>query len=470
MSTRQASTDAPLLIVGAGPTGLGAAYRLAQLAHGDFMVLDGADRVGGLATSYVDRQGFTWDIGGHVQFSHYSYFDRLMGEALGDRWLHHEREAWVWIGGHFVPYPLQNNIHCLGKGAYWKCLQGLVELYRHPRVNRPGHFGEWIEATFGKGLGDVFMVPYNFKVWAHPAEQMDYGWVGERVAPVDLERVLHNALVGRVEASWGPNNTFQFPLQGGTGAIWEAVADLVGREHISLNTEVMGIDVEGRTLFLADGTSLAYEALISTMPLDRLVAMAGIPGLRERAAALTHSTTHVIGIGLSGTPPETLKTKCWMYFPEDSTPCYRVTVFSNYSPNNVPTTMPCWSLMAEVSESRYKPVDKDSLVDDTISALRNAGVIEDRHDVISTWYYCAPYGYPVPTLGRDHALETIHAELERRGIYSRGRFGGWKYEVSNQDHSVMQGVEVVNRLLLGVPEVTYWFPNTANDLRYGKRG
>ena len=123
--------------------------------------------------------------------------------------------------------------------------------------------------------------------------------------------------------------------------------------------------------------------------------------------------------------------------------------------------------MAEVSESSQKPVEQSSVIQQTIDGMRATRLIDDSHQVLSTWQYRAHYGYPTPSLGRDAALNAIQPELEKLGIYSRGRFGGWKYEVSNQDHSLMQGVELINRLILGVPEVTYPFPNTANDMRYG---
>jgi hypothetical protein len=158
-----------------------------------------------------------------------------------------------------------------------------------------------------------------------------------------------------------------------------------------------------------------------------------------------------------------------MYFPEADCPFYRVTVFSNYSPNNVPDISRQWSLMAEVSESHHKPVDVPRIVEDTIDGLYATKLINRSHDVLSTWSYRAHYGYPTPALGRDQALNEIHPELEKHGIYSRGRFGGWKYEVSNQDHSLMQGVELVDNLINGTPEVTYWFPNTANNMSYAKR-
>ncbi len=460
--------DQRVLILGCGPTGLGAAYRLKELGYHNFHIYDQAAQVGGLATSFRDDAGFTWDIGGHVQFSHYRYFDDLMERALGANWLQHERESWVWIEGRFVPYPFQNNIRYLRPETRWQCLQGLIQLYKQPFVGRPKNFREWIDATFGAGLADVFMVPYNFKVWAFPAEEMDFNWIGERVAVTDLEKVLYNVLHEKDDLSWGPNNTFQFPKRGGTGAVWEGVANLVGRENITLRKTVAGIDPSAKTVHFSDGTKDTYDALISTLPIDRLVDIAGFTALQEPARRLKYSTSNIIGVGLSGKPPEDLKKKCWMYFPEDNCPFYRVTVFSNYSPQNVPDISSQWSLMAEISESPSKPVEVEKVVEDTIEGMFATKLINKSHDVLSTWAYRAHYGYPTPALGRDAALNAIHPTLEAAGIYSRGRFGGWKYEVSNQDHSLMQGVELVDKLAHGVPEITYWFPGTANNLSYAK--
>jgi protoporphyrinogen oxidase len=460
--------DDRVVILGAGPTGLGAAVRLKELGHRHFHVYDRASQVGGLATSHKDPQGFTWDIGGHVQFSHYRYFDALMVAALGDKWLNHERESWVWIEDRFVPYPFQNNIRYLTPESRWKCIQGLIQIYKQPFQGRPRHFGEWIQATFGPGLADVFMEPYNFKVWAFPPAEMDYNWIGERVAVTDLEKVLYNVMHEKDDLSWGPNNTFQFPEKGGTGAVWEGVADLLGRENITLNADVASVDAEAKKVFFKDGTQVDYDVLITTLPLDVFVGLAQLEHLKEPAGRLRYSSSNIIGVGLSGKPPSTLSKKCWMYFPEGNCPFYRVTVFSNYSPNNVPDIGSQWSLMAEVSESHHKPVDTEQVVEETIEGMFKTKLINKSHDVLSTWYYRAHHGYPTPALGRDAALNAIHPDLEKHSIYSRGRFGGWKYEVSNQDHSLMQGVELVDRLALGVPEVTYWFPGTANNMGYAK--
>ena len=456
-----------ILILGAGPTGLGAARRLHELGHSDWQLLEAAGEAGGLSSSFVDGKGFTWDIGGHVQFSHYEYFDRAMEEYLGrDGWLHHQRESWVWMRDRFIPYPFQNNIRRLPAEDLEKCLAGLVDISRAGTV-KPANFREWILATFGPGLAEVFMFPYNFKVWAFPPEMMNAVWVGERVAVTDLKRVLHNLVHGKDDLSWGPNNTFQFPLHGGTGAIWRAAAARLPQARLRYGTTVTGIDLERREVTTSAGEKLGYERLISTLPLKELIRLSGQTRLEEAAhRGLLSSSSNIFGIGLRGKPQPHLSSKCWMYFPEDNCPFYRVTVFSNYSPNNVPDITQHWSLMAEVSESSHKPVEHALLMEQVIEGLLATKLIESREDIISTWSYRAGYGYPTPGLERDAALAEILPVFETNGVYSRGRFGLWKYEVSNQDHSFMQGVEVVEHLLNGAVEMTAQNPNLANSRKH----
>lgn len=456
-----------ILILGGGPTGLGAAWRLNELGHGDWQLLEANDYAGGLAASFRDAKGFFWDIGGHVQFSHYQYFDELMHKLIPkDEWFTHERESWIWIRDRFIPYPLQYNIHRLPREDLARCLAGLVAIQKS-RGRQPANFKEWIASTFGSGLADVFMLPYNFKVWACPAEQMTHTWVGERVAVPDLTRVLNNLVFEKDDVAWGPNNVFHFPKRGGTGAIWTACAKRLPKNKIHLGARVQSIDPAAHRVTTSDGRTWSYDALISTIPLTELIRLTGHDNFSQIAArGLKSSKTNIVGIGLKGKTPEHLKTKCWMYFPEDNCPFYRVTVFSNYSPNNVPNIENTWSLMTETSESDCKPVNHDTLVEETITGLLKTKLIQSASDVVSTWKFHTRYGYPTPGLHRDQALSQILPAFENQDIYSRGRFGAWRYEVSNQDHSFMQGLEVVERLLTGQPEITFPDPNYANSKKH----
>jgi protoporphyrinogen oxidase len=444
------SPQSRILILGAGCAGLGAAWRLQELGHENFLVLEKNAWPGGLSASFADDRGFTWDIGGHVLFSHYEYFDRAVDAALAGQWIEHARESHIWIAGRFVPYPFQYNLRHLPKPQLSACLHGLLEVARGGR-SEAANFRDWILNSFGRGIAESFLFPYNFKVWAHPLELMSRDWVGERVATVDLARVLDNIVFERDDTSWGPNSAFRFPRRGGTGAIWKAVAGCLDTGRIRYAADAVSVDLARKRVCTSDGEAYEYDALISTMPLDILARLTGRPSLIARAGKLLYTGTHVVGIGLKGSPPEQLAAKNWMYFPEPDSPFYRVTVFSNYSPANVPDAARYWSLMAEVSESPFKPVDRPRLVDDAIRGLKSTRLISNESEIASVWSYFAERAYPVPSADRDEHLAPAIAELESESVFSRGRFGGWRYEVGNQDHSFMQGVETASALLGATP-------------------
>jgi protoporphyrinogen oxidase len=453
-----------IVIIGAGPTGLGAGYRLRELGYDNFLMLEASDHVGGLASSETSANGFIYDIGGHVLFSHYEYFDKLFDKLLGDEYQLLLRESWVWMCDRFLPYPFQNNIKYLPKEVVLECLMGVIEAQQQPLdLARFHNFEELIHGVFGAGIAKHFMMPYNFKVWAHPPRMMNKEWIGERVAMVDIERVLGNVVLDRDDAGWGPNSTFKYPLHGGTGGLFERMQPYVA-QNLRLNAPVASVDIERKEIVLQDGSREPYDILMNTTPLDLLVRhMTGeVPdGVRCQASRLRHSGSYIVGVGVNQPCPSK---KCWMYFPEGNSPFYRVTYLSNYSPEVVPDASRNYSLLAEISHSGFKPVDRASVVEDTVQGMINTRLLSerDRADIIDTHVIERDYTYPTPSLERDEALRTLHPWLESRDLYSRGRFGAWRYEVGNMDHSVAQGVEWVNRIVQD---------DHANELTYlAKRG
>ena len=136
-----------------------------------------------------------------------------------------------------------------------------------------------------------------------------------------------------------------------------------------------------------------------------------------------------------------------------------MTYLSNYSPDIVPgsDTSRYFAVLTETTYSPFKPLPKGDFGEAVVKGLIAEGILEesDRKRIETIFLIHAAHAYPIPSTDRNDALDTIHAYLEPKGIFSRGRFGSWKYEIGNQDHSLMQGVELVDRWLDGSDEKVF---------------
>jgi protoporphyrinogen oxidase len=403
-------------------------------------------------------------------------------------WCHHKRESWIrYTPETWVEYPFQNHFYtCKDTQLTKDCVDGILEANHSAMFNRNkplSNFQDWIDRVFGRGLAKHFMNPYNFKVWAYPPSEMNSVWVGERVATVDLNKTVDNIISQNEKkinpnASWGPNSTFKFPKYGGTGSIWRGVGGMLDQNKLMLNTNVSEIDTTEKLIKFDNSNTIQYDYLINTIPIDLLMSNVIKPTKELDVEKIfstygkpLHSSTNVIGIGLNGKPPSDMADKSWMYFHTDRSPFYRSTVLSNYSPYMVRETGKQWSLMLEVSESPNRPLS-ENIVEESIQGLLNEKLIKesDVDDIASKWYLRMEYGYPTPYLKRNQFLDHVEPILRKSmNIYSRGRFGGWKYEVSNQDHSCMQGVESVDNILYGCEEQTFFYPDHVNTRKESTR-
>ncbi len=443
------------LIIGAGPTGLGAASQLKKLGVSSFLVFESAGDVGGLSASYRDEQGFSWDVGGHVLFSRNDAFIRLIDEQMGEDLLCHRRHARVRVENQWADYPFQDHVHQLREDLAQRCRE---DLSNAPGPGEDTHtFEEWIHHSFGDSISEIFMAPYNRKIWLCPLNLMSFQWVTERVSTAGRKADSSSA-----NSEWGANSTFFYPRQGGIGTVFRCMAEGL-EDHLLFRQEVVSIDITHKVVTTRDGSAFKYEVLLSTAPLSHLIKEIIRPDSEEIVTAaerLCHNSISVVGIGVDAVGDTGTS---WTYFPGSDCPFYRLTNLHNYSPDITPSGNGQSALLAEIALPAGNTPDSHMMIKKTIEGLIATDQLGclDKKKIISTWHYQVPYGYPVPTLTRDEALSTIHHYLEQNYVYSRGRFGGWKYEIGNMDHSVMQGVEWANRMIQGKKEDV--FSGKTND-------
>ena len=473
--------DPRIVIVGAGPTGLCAGYRLTELGYTNWEMIEGSSKPAGLACTIEDENKFKWDIGVHCIFSHFEFFDLLMDEMLPpSAWLYHQRYSPARMRNTWVGYPVQANLWRLPEKEVMGIVADLAQKAVAPTPPKPRDFREWLHASFGKALTDTFMAPYNAKVWAHPADEMNSIWVGERVATIKLDDVLSNVIRRKDAPAWGPNAVFRYPMNG-TGHVWEKVFNALPNERKRLGKRVKAVRTAAgkKALELDDGSSVPFDGLLSTMPVVELLRMTpDHPQLAELAegdngaadhSRFKHQTVNLVGVGVHGTDlPAALNGVHWVYFPEDEYLFYRVTVLSNFSPLMTAVPGKQWSLLIEVSESRHRRVPRNPQVlrRRVVEGLHASGMLPRNASIASIWSKRLEYGYPVPYVERNMHMHAADDALRKLGIWSRGRFGSWKYEVGNQDHSCMLGVDAVDAMLFGGNaagrEATFNVPNVVN--------
>ena len=432
-----ATITTTVLVIGAGPTGIGAAVRLAELGT-DHLVVESGAIPGGMAASVHDEHGFTWDLGGHVIHSHFAEFDKAVAGA-GTDMLAVPRNGAVWMGGRMLRTPIQQHLSVLPVDVDPSL----------PATNLLEFFGN----NFGADLTSRFFRPHTEKMWAFPIDGVSHEWTSLR-AGSGARNVPRIAVSGQVPEP--AVEFFPYPA-GGTGRLWSDIhRRLTETDNFRFNTTVTAVNLAAHTAMLSDGSVVQYETCVNTAPMTTAMrwALDVAPELEAQGELLATSAVHAIGLGYDGDPPDILADKTYIASPDEDVPWYRASVLSNYDPANAGPGR--WSVLCETSTSRHRPVDIATLVDRTRASIEAMGADPSR--LVSTWTRLVPMGYPIPTLGRDDALRAADDVMLRHGFYSRGRFGGWRYESCNQDYSFAQGVGAVQHAIDGSPEDVYWFP------------
>jgi protoporphyrinogen oxidase/glycosyltransferase involved in cell wall biosynthesis len=351
-ATMREAGEYSAIVIGAGPTGLSAAYHLGKGS----LLLEQHATVGGWCRSVQDN-GFTFDYAGHIMFSNDTYVHELYRKLLGDNVHWQEREAWIYSKGVYTRYPFQGALHGLPAEVLKECIVGAIEarfgdLKQHPssssqaansssvctgkaesitdccadgvaespaplampgRATRgsavePRNFEEFIYKVWGSGVAKHFAIPYNRKLWTVPLTEMETSWLGGRVPLPDLEEMIDGALRPLAKPV-GPNARFGYPLRGGFAALMNGFLPLLQGE-LRTNAMVTRVLPTAHKVVLADGTVFRYKKLVSTAPLPKLLHMISREAPVEVLAAvrkLRHVSVRCVNIG----DERRRRPRCW---------------------------------------------------------------------------------------------------------------------------------------------------------------
>ena len=446
----KAETAVSTLIIGAGPTGLAAAYRLGAGS----LLVERESTVGGWCRSVVDN-GFTFDYAGHIMFSNDQYVLDLYQKLLGSNVHWQNREAWIFSKNVYTRYPFQGSLYGLPPKVLKECILGAIEArYGSLKDNgvgkvdgarnavaakAPANFEEFIYKVWGAGIAKHFAIPYNRKLWAVPLDTMETSWLGGRVPLPDLEQMIEGALEP-TPAPMGPNARFGYPLRGGFQALMNGFLPHL-RGTVLLDTSITSISPKRRTATLSDGRKVRYESIISTMPLPALVNSCGDeapPEVRAAARALRHVSVRCVNLGVAR---ENLTEKHWIYYPED-TVFHRIFVQGNASPHcNAPGG---FGFTCEITYSHAKPLPADGaeLIELVRKDCVRVGILRDDDVILAANQIDMPCAYVVYDHARRANVELIRDWLTPFGIVLAGRYSEWEYY--NSDHAFIAGKQAAD--------------------------
>ena len=469
---KDAARPGRVVVVGAGPAGLTAAYELAK--RGALCTVFEMDSVVGGIARTVEREGWRFDIGGHRFFTKVPEVESLWREILGpEDFLLRRRLSRIYYEGTYYNYPIRlgNALRGLGPVESMRCGLSFLWVRLHPPRDLDTFEG-WTAKAFGWRLYRKFFKAYTEKVWGIPAAEIKADWAKQRIKSLTLANVIKNAFVPDRDKTRITSliEEFHYPRLG-PGMMWERAREIVEDQGsaVMLGTRLESILRSGGRAVAAVTRSVdapetaeaptpradrgqpttrnwPFDHLISSMPLAELVQAMDPPAPQEilqAARALRHRDFLTVALVL---PVERGFPDNWIYVHSEKVRVGRVQNFGSWSPDLVQQGRTCLGLEYFVFEgdALWSMAD-DELVALGTEELTTLGLV-GAGDVEKGFVVRMAKAYPVYDAGYHLKVQAIREwlEAEAPNVHPVGRNGMHRY--NNQDHSMLTAMLTVEGL------------------------
>jgi protoporphyrinogen oxidase len=470
------TSDSGIVVIGAGPAGLTAAYELGKVGR-SCTVLEATDTVGGISRT-VERDGWRFDLGGHRFFTKVVPVTELWHEILPpEDFLLRPRMSRIYYDGKYFDYPLKASNALKNLGiieaircvlSYFKARASTIISKKLGRGTPDDSLKDWITARFGKRLYDHFFKTYNEKVWGVPASEIQADWAAQRIKNLSLWTAGINALVDAVP-DWVPFmkkgkatdvtsliEEFEYPKYG-PGMMWEACRDQVraAGSPVLMEHKVLSIKHDGgrATSVVSSGPSgdvdFACTDVISSMPMSSLL-RAMDPPAPANVLAAANDLRYRDFLTVALVVPESVGfPDNWIYIHSPDVKVGRIQNFGSWSPYMVKEGRTCLGLEYFVFEGDelWNSADEDLVALATVE-LNKLGLIEPT-TVEAGYVVRVPKAYPFYDERYKANVEIMRAWLESTvaNVHPVGRNGMHRY--NNQDHSMYTAMLTVENIVAG---------------------
>jgi protoporphyrinogen oxidase len=453
----------PVIIIGAGPAGLTAAYELVEQDIRP-LVLEQADKVGGIARTELYR-GYRFDIGGHRFYTKLEDVQQLWKNMLGKDFKKVPRLSRIYYRKRFYNYPLDvvNTVSNLGFKESFRILLSYVKWQLRP-LPQEQTFEQWVINRFGGRLYKAFFKSYTEKVWGIPCDCIQAEWAAQRIKGLSLATAVFNAVLG-FNKTKTMINEFYYPILG-PGMMWQRFQEVVEQKggRVQLNSPVLKVTRVGQRITTItirhQGTTaeIGAEQFISTMPLTELVAAFDPPPPDEVVHAATQMHFRaLIMVGLIVGRAKLFPDN-WIYVHSPDVKVGRIQNPKNWSADLVPDprkTSLGMEYFCTEGDALWTMSDADLI---KLATREIAGLgLADIKDVEDGVVFRQPKAYPVYDMDYRQHLQVIRRFLSTiENLQTIGRNGMHRY--NNQDHSMVTGMLAVKNLQGGGHDL--WNVNT----------
>ena len=449
----------PVVIIGAGPAGLSAAYELA-LQNIKTLVLEKDPKyVGGLAKT-LNYKGFRFDIGGHRFFSKNKEIENLWNKILGRDLLLKKRLSRIFYRKKFFHYPLQP-LNALVNLGFLTAI-GVFASYVLARVfpiKNEHSFEDWVVNRFGRRLYTIFFKTYTEKVWGIPCNKISKDWAAQRIRDLSLKELILNAFLGRKkhgEVVKTLTDRFKYPKLG-PGMFWWKVKEII-EDHSSsvlLGSPAVSVLHNGKKITSViverEGSKINIlgDHFISSMPLVELINCLN-PKPPSRVLHVAQNLKYrdfllvVVVIAKKNLFPDQ-----WIYIHDPNVRVGRIQNFKNWSDLMVPKSdLTCLGLeyFCSKKDELWNKAD-DKIIEIAVKELEFLGFI-NKTEVLSRKVIRVTEAYPVYDRGYLSKVQIIRKYLQNfTNLQVVGRNGMHKY--NNQDHAMMTGLLATRNIMGG---------------------
>lgn len=396
------------LIIGGGISGLTLAYYLKK----DYLILEKESEVGGYCRT-IKNPNYVWDYAGHFYHFKTEEMKRLfLSMVEPDEIVTQKKVTKIYYAGKLIDYPFQMNIHQLDRQDFIDCL---YDLFFKTEKEEYDNFLDMLYGKFGKGIVDIFLKPYNEKLYAVDLTKLDKNAMGRFFPYADIDAIIRNF---KESNSTSYNDTFLY-LKKGTQYFIDKLYDSIDKTKVQFNSQVSHIDTKEKVVTTHSGTKIRYENLISTVPFNTFLSMIDV-NTGTLVDDMYYNRVLVLNLGFDK-PSLHYKTEHWVYYPEKELNFYRVGFY-----NNILNTDKL-SLYVEISYDKNTPIDVDKQLALTLENLKKVGITDDSMKLMDKSIVIMDPAYVHISEETESRLDTIKDSLRNQHIYTTGRYGKWTY-------------------------------------------